>query len=308
MVLVEQMIVFFIIMGIGFWCGKKGFINDDNAKNLSWIVVNIATPAMILSAGMNTESSIKGKSLVFGFLVAIAVYAFNIAISFLIIPLLRVPKEDVSIYRVMTIFSNVGFMGLPILQAAYGSEAVLYGAIFQFPYNFLMYTYGIAAIRGDKPDREGFNLGKILNVGVISCVIAIALYISGLRMPGFITSSAWYLGNLAAPLSMMVIGQSLVRISVKDLLGDARLLGFSLIKLIPLPFIGMLFVKLFIQDQLILNVCYIMLAAPIGSMTAMVAQQYGGNYSLASRGVALSTILSVVTIPLGSFLIKILNL
>ena len=304
MILFQQMIVLFILMGIGFFCGKKSFLTDSGAKTLSWIVVNIATPALILSAGMNEESTIRGSSLLFGFLVTLSVYVFLIVISFVILPILRVPGDDKSIYRVMTIFSTVGFMGLPILQATYGPEAVLYGSLFQFPFNLLMYTYGIAAIRGDNPFKDGSSLKKVLNVGVISCIISIAIYVSGIHMPSFISASAKYLSNLAAPLSMMVIGQSMTSIKVKELFGDVRLLVFSLIRLIIIPVVGILLLGLFINDGMILRVCYILMAMPIGSMTAMIAQQYGGNYALASKGEALSTLLSVVTIPLISLLIQ----
>ncbi len=303
MVLLQQMIVLFILMGIGFLCGKKKFLTDEGSKTLSWIVVNVATPAMILSAGMNYESAIRGRQLAVGFLVAVLVYVFLIVMSFIILPLVRVPAEDKAVYRVMAIFSNIGFMGLPIIRAAYGEEAVLFGALFQFHYNFLMYTYGIAAIKGENPFKGG-SLNKILNVGVISSTLGILLFVSGVHMPEVLRISAKHLSNLAAPLSMMVIGQSMIHFKFKEMFEDVRLLVFSLIKLLSLPIIGVLLLRLFIDDPMIINVCYIMLATPIGSMTAMVAQQYGSNYGLASRGVALSTVLSVVTIPLLSLVLQ----
>ncbi len=303
MVLLQQMIVLFILMGIGFLCGKKKFLTDEGSKTLSWIVVNVATPAMILSAGMNYESAIRGRQLAVGFLVAVLVYVFLIVMSFIILPLVRVPDEDKEVYRVMAIFSNIGFMGLPIIRAAYGEEAVLFGALFQFPYNFLMYTYGIAAIKGENPFKGG-SLNKILNVGVISSTLGILLFVSGVHMPEVLRISAKHLSNLAAPLSMMVIGQSMIHFKFKEMFEDVRLLVFSLIKLLSLPIIGVLLLRLFIDDPMIISVCYIMLATPIGSMTAMVAQQYDSNYGLASRGVALSTVLSVVTIPLLSLVLQ----
>ena len=303
MVLLQQMIVLFILMGIGFFCGKKRFLTDEGSKTLSWIVVNVATPAMILSAGMNYESAIRGRQLAVGFLVAVLVYVFLIVMSFIILPLVRVPAEDKAVYRVMAIFSNIGFMGLPIIRAAYGEEAVLFGALFQFPYNFLMYTYGIAAIKGENPFKGG-SLNKILNVGVISSTLGILLFVSGVHMPEVLRISAKHLSNLAAPLSMMVIGQSMIHFQFKEMFEDVRLLVFSLIKLLSLPIIGVLLLRLFIDDPMIISVCYIMLATPIGSMTAMVAQQYDSNYGLASRGVALSTVLSVVTIPLLSLVLQ----
>ena len=166
-----------------------------------------------------------------------------------------------------------------------------------------MYTYGIAAVRGDSPFRGGMTLRKVLNAGLISSVLAIVIYITGINMPEIIKISAKHLSNLAAPLSMMVIGQSMIHIRLKELFGDVRLLVFSLVKLIVIPILGVTLLRLFIHDEMIINVCYIMLATPIASMSAMVAQQYGGNYALASRGVALSTLLSVVTIPLVELLL-----
>ncbi|MCR5156005.1 MAG: AEC family transporter [Butyrivibrio sp.] len=304
MVLLQQMIVLFILMGIGFFCGKKSFLSDEGSKTLSWVVVNVATPAMILSAGMNDESTVRGRELAIGFLVALLIYAFQILMSFVILPLIRVPAGDGGVYRVMTIFSNIGFMGLPILQAVYGQEAVLYGALFQFPFNFLMYTYGIAALRGENPFRNLKSINSIINVGVISTLLSVVIYVLEIPMPEFLKVSAGHLRNLAAPLSMLVIGQSLIHFKVKDMLEDLRLLVFSLIKLLVVPVVGMLIFRCFISDALILNVCFIMLATPIASMCAMMAQQYGGNYSLASKGVALSTVLSVVTIPLLSLVLQ----
>ncbi|RKM61411.1 AEC family transporter [Butyrivibrio sp. CB08] len=301
MVLVQQMIVLFVMIGIGFVCGKKKFITNEFARNLSWLVVNVATPAMILAAGMNEESAIRGSDLAFAFLLTGFVYAFLIAVSFVLLPLVRVPSEDKSVYRVMTIFTNIGFMGLPILQAAYGDEAVLYGSLFQFPFNFLIYTYGIAALRGESAFKGGLKFSKFLNAGIISCLISLTIYIAHIPMPSFIVSSARSLGSVAAPLSMMVIGQSLTQIDLKEMLSDVRLWLFSLIKLTIVPAIGIFLLGLFVRDKMLLQVCFIMLATPIASMCAMLPQQYGGNYKLAAKGVALSTLLSVVTIPLVSF-------
>ncbi len=302
MVLFQQMAVLFIIMGIGFFCGKKRFITDELAKGLSWIVVNVATPCMILAAGMNDESTIRGKELLSAFGFILLVYGFLIALSFVVLPFFRIPAQDKGVYRVMFIFSNIGFMGLPIIQAAYGDEALLYGALFQFPFNFLIYTYGIAALRGESPIQSGFKLSKFVNTGIISCIISLTIYTLELPMPGFIVSSCKSLGGLAAPLSMMVIGQSMTHISLKDMFGDIRLLAFSVVKQLFVPILGVLLLGFIIKDDTLIKVCFVMLAVPIGSMCAMLPQQYGGNYRLASKGVALSTLLSVVTIPLVSLI------
>ncbi len=102
---------------------------------------------------------------------------------------------------------------------------------------------------------------------------------------------------------MMVIGASLATINLKKLFTDLRLLLFSVIKLLVLPAVGVMVIRQFVDNEVILGVCLVMLATPVGSMTAMLAQQYDGDYEMASKGVALTTILSVATIPLVSMLV-----
>lgn len=303
MLLLQQMIVLFIFMGIGFYCGKKGFISDSSAKTLSFIVVNIANPAMILNAGLSDEASIQGKELAFMFILAIGVFAFLILLGYIIPPILRVPAEDIGPYKVMIIFNNIGFMGFPILQAAYGPQSLLYASLFLFPFNILIYTYGIACMGKNSQEKESFDLSKAVNVGTIACAVSLIIYIFGIPVPDFLKTTASSLSGLTGPLSMMVIGQSMINMKAKEMFGDIRLFIFSLIKLVAVPVVGIMILKLFITDELILNVCYIMLATPVASMAAMLAQQFDGDYKLASKGVALTTILSVITIPLVSLLI-----
>lgn len=303
MILLQQMIVLFIFMGIGFFCGKKGYVNDNATKTLSFIVVNIANPAMILYSGMSDEATIQGKELAFMFLLAIGVFAFLILLAYIIPVVLRVPANDLGPYRIMTIFNNIGFMGFPILQAAYGPQSLLYASLFLFPFNFLIYTYGIACMKPKKQEGKGFDPSKAINVGTIACVLALTIYIARIPVPAFLQTTASSLSGLTGPLSMMVIGQSMIHIKAKDMFGDVRLIIFSLLKLIAIPIAGIFILRLFITDELILNVCYIMLATPVASMSAMLAQQYDGDYELASKGVAVTTILSVITIPLVSLLI-----
>lgn len=303
MLLLQQMLVLFFYMGIGFICGKKNIITDDVAKTFSWIVVNIANTALILSAGASNTKTVTGKALAATFVVAIGVFLFLILLGYLLLPLLRVPAVDKGVFRVMTIFSNIGFMGFPVISAVYGEEALLYASIFLFPYNILIYTYGICTMQKENDGNGRIQWKKICNVGVIAGVISLICYLADVQVPSFVQTAVSGLSGLTAPLSMIVIGQSMVHIRIRELFADIRLLIFSVIKLIAIPIFGILLLRIWINDPVLLGVCLIMLATPVGSMTAMLAQQYNGDYMLASKGVSLTTILSVVTIPLVSAII-----
>ena len=301
MLLLEQMIVLFILMGIGFFCYKKGIITDEVSRKLSAIVVNIANPALVLTGGMG-EEKISGQELKLTIVISLIMYAALLALAMVLPRLLRVEEKSRGTYRAMTVFSNIGFMGFPVINALYGSSALLYATFFVIPYNILIYTYGVSAIAGRsrEKERKGFFLKGIFNVGFVACIVTIMIYFANLGLPAFVESTLTHLSNLTSPLSMMVIGASLAAIDLRELFTDAKLLLFSAIKLVVIPIIGLWVIRQFVDSELLLGVCLVMLATPVGSMTAMLAQQYEGDYEMASKAVALTTILSVATMPLVS--------
>ena len=198
---------------------------------------------MIIASGMNPETLENKEKLLLTLGVALVFFAIMFVIAELLPRLLRADREDYGAYQVMTIFYNIGFMGYPLLDAMYGSEAVIHAAIFNLLYSVLIYTYGIRKMQ-TAGQCEKLNWKQLLNVGVVSCLIAVILYITGLPVPMIFEDTATRIGAITGPLSMLVIGDSL-------------------------------------------------------------AQQYDGDYRLTSRGVALTTVLSVVTMPFLFWLLKI---
>ena len=169
-------------------------------------------------------------------------------------------------------------------------------------FNLVAYTYGILLV-DPKAAKEGFHWKNLLNMGVISCVIAVVLYLSELPVPDFFKTVVSGLGGVTGPLSMMVIGISLSFMDLKDLFLDVKLLVYAAVKLLLIPVVGTLIIGHIIDNELLVAVCMVMLATPVASMVAMLSQQYDHNVELASKGVALTTVLSVVTIPLVSAIV-----
>ncbi|MBQ6787129.1 MAG: AEC family transporter [Lachnospiraceae bacterium] len=306
MILLQQMMVLFIIMMIGYLCRRIGLFGAEASKLLSGIVVNVANPALILSSSINKESTIQGKELALTMGLAISFYVVLLVLAEIIPRLLRVEERDYGVYKVMTVFSNIGFMGFPLLTAMYGNESLLYASLFLIPYNVLIYTYGVGALcKTEETVKEGKKAipwKKIFNIGVIACIISVILYLTRLRVPQVIEDVTDTLGNLTAPLSMMVIGDAMSQMKIKELLKDKKLMIFTGIKILVIPIIGLFLVKQLGLNPMLTGVCLVMLSTPVGSMTAMLAQQYDGNYELASKGVALTTLLSVITMPIVSMI------
>lgn len=368
MVMLQQMIVMFLMMAVGYLCYRKQILTEEVSRKVSAIVVKVANPCMILSSAL-TDQQMQGKELVQTLAIVVMMHVFLLVMAQLLPRILCIQKESRGAYAAMTVFANIGFMGFPVLAAMYGNGALLYGAVFQIPFNILIYTYGVAVLTrkpgacvktepgvnaevdvkaepdvksevdvkagldvkaepngktGERQDAQGITAAvngkseniengseqqgklqgtveivkKIFNIGVIACITAMLLYFLQTPVPSFLQAFITNLGNLTAPLSMMIIGASLAQMPLKELFLDKKLLLFSLVKLLLLPAVWMIMVNRVAEQEILRGVCLVMMATPAGSMTAMLAQQYGGDYETASRGVALTTVLSVITMPL----------
>ena len=356
MVMLQQMIVMFLMMAVGYLCYRKQILTEEVSRKVSAIVVKVANPCMILSSAL-TDQQMQGKELVQTLAIVVMMYVFLLVMAQLLPRILCIQKESRGAYAAMTVFANIGFMGFPVLAAMYGNGALLYGAVFQIPFNILIYTYGVAVLTrkpgacvktepgvnaevdvkaepdvksepngktGERQDAQGITAAvngkseniengseqqgklqgtveivkKIFNIGVIACIAAMLLYFLQTPVPSFLQAFITNLGNLTAPLSMMIIGASLAQMPLRELFLDKKLLLFSLVKLLLLPAVWMIMVNRVAEQEILRGVCLVMMATPAGSMTAMLAQQYGGDYETASRGVALTTVLSVITMPL----------
>ena len=297
MVLLQQMGILFVYMMIGYVACKKEYFDQEFGKKLSWLVVNVANPMLAISAVVNNEEQIAKKDFYVTVLLAICFYAFFLILAQILPRLIGVQKSDIGVYKMMTTFNNIGFMGLPVIAAAYGNGALIYAVPFSIMFNILCYTWGIQTLCGG---GEKGNWKRIINIGTISGIISIVLFFMQIPVPKMICSLSAGLSNLTGPLSMLVIGISIAAMELKDLFTDVKLLKFALIKLLAVPVAAMLLVCQVIDNRLICEVFLVMMATPAASMCAMLSQQYGGDYELAAKGVALTTILSVVTMPIVS--------
>lgn len=297
MVLLQQMGILFVYMMIGYVACKKEYFDQEFGKKLSWLVVNVANPMLAISAVVNNEEQIAKKDFYVTVLLAICFYAFFLILAQILPRLIGVQKSDIGVYKMMTTFNNIGFMGFPVIAAAYGNGALIYAVPFSIMFNILCYTWGIQTlcVGGEKG-----NWKRIINIGTISGIISIVLFFMQIPVPKMICSLSAGLSNLTGPLSMLVIGISIAAMELKDLFTDVKLLKFALIKLLAVPVAAMLLVCQVIDNRLICEVFLVMMATPAASMCAMLSQQYGGDYELAAKGVALTTILSVVTMPIVS--------
>ncbi len=298
MILLQQMAIFFFIMFLGFLAARKGIVDTGVSKSLSWIIVNIANPALILSGGISgARTGTSGGEIGTSLVLAVGMFGSLMFLAWLFPLLLRMEYRKRGGYRLMFVFTNLGFMGFPLISNVYGKGALIHATLYVLLFNLLIYTYGILCIQYDSEAPRESRWKSIGNPGVVMGVAAVVIYMLKLSLPGVVVQAADMLSSLTGPLSMLVIGASFADMDMKELYRDKKLLLFVLVRLTVVPILAIWLVKGIVGDGMVCNVFRIMIATPVASMCAMMAKQYSRDDNLVTRGVALSTLLSVVTIP-----------
>ncbi|MBN9647701.1 AEC family transporter [Terrisporobacter glycolicus] len=294
-VIVNQMLVLFIVMIIGYITNKKNILDVNVNKKISSLLLNITAPALILSSVVNRDKAGDPKLVLDIAVLAIILYAILPFLGIVLAKILKVPKEDENLYQFMTIFSNVGFVGFPVIESIFGSEAVFFAAIINLVFNVFCYSYGIYLI--SESNKLSFDIKTLINPGIIVSIIAIIIYITNMEVPLVIKETTSMIGGITTPLAMMLIGSSLGEIPIKEVFLEKRLYPYTFIKQIIMPIIFFLILKPFVTNELILGIIIIVSAMPVATITIMFCNEYEGNISLASKTIFITTLCSVVTIP-----------
>jgi predicted permease len=215
--------------------------------------------------------------------------------AILIPKLLKVSKSDIGVHRFMLMFSNTGFLGLPVIYALWGSEGVFNAIIFNLPYYTLMFTIGVHFITNGKNNK--FNYKIFITPPIIANIVGLLLFTLNLNMPEVITLSLSNIGSLTTPLALIIIGVSLASVNIRNTFTTYIYYIYCFLKLLIIPFLVFILLRSFGIEGTTLGVIVVLSGMPIPSNGVILAKQYGANELLASEGVFISTLLSFLTIP-----------
>lgn len=305
-VVINQMVQLFIILGLGYFLNKIDLFDDKLNKKLNKLLLNVTTPAMVLASVSSTKQSSNNVEVIFVFFVAIIIFALLPLISYVLVRIMNIPVHQRGLYMFMTVFSNIGFMGFPVMKAIFGNEAVFYTAIFNMVFNFLVFTLGIVLINYGTTNQVRLRARNLLSPGIISSIVAIIIYFLKIPIPTVLGSTFDMVGNITTPIAMMLIGSTLANINIKEVFTEFRIYPYTIIKQLLIPVIAYPILKYFITSPLVLGVALINLAIPVGNSAVLFTNEYGGDVALAAKSVFITTLISVFTIPLivAMFLIK----
>lgn len=226
--------------------------------------------------------------------VSVAFFALLIALAAVLVCIVPTPKPERSLDQLMLVFTNLAFMGIPIIQAFYGAQGVAMLSMFLLVFNFLVFTYGVMLVSGN----GSINLRQLVNPGVVSALIALLFGLTGWRLPSPVESALSSIGSINTPMAMMIIGSSLAHSDIRAAFSNPRLYRVSLLRLIvmPLVFIGLALVVPI--NRMLAGICVIVAAMPIAGNCSMLSDIYTPEDMTASHATIVSTLLSGVTLPL----------
>lgn len=297
MVVFQTMLKLFLLLILGFVLFKCHIFDEYTNKKISALIVNVASPMLIISSIAGVEGS--NKSIVFLMIGAgILMYIGFIILGKIINRIFPFPKKDWPVYECMVVFANTGFMGYPVLLDVFGQEAVFYASLIHMAFNFFVYTYAIMCLTKGDDSEFKLNFKQLLTPGIILIFVGIFIYLFDIQLPSVLMDTINSVGSLTAPLSMMMIGSSLAVYPIKDSFTDWRSYLFAFVRLMIVPFVTMIMCRLLHIDAYYANITIITNAMPVGSMVLMLATQYNANVKIVTRNIVVSTLLSVITIPI----------
>lgn len=293
--LFEKMVVLFTILFAGFFCGKAGIMDVESNKSLSRLVANLTNPMLVLASVMTDERLLSPAEVLQVTLLAAGCYAFLIASSLLLPRLLHLNARESGPYRFFYIFSNIGFMGYPLVRAMFGEGAMFHLTIFVLFFQLVCWSYGAQTISGEGRFRLSWRILK--TPCVLSALLAYAIYLSGVHIPRIIADVVKTTGEITSPLAMLILGCALSQCSLRDVFGRPKLYLLALIKLIVVPLAAFFVLRTFIKDPLLLSLTTVVLAMPAATNATILTYQNHGDDRLAASGVFLTTLLSVASVP-----------
>lgn len=301
-IILHQLLTLFLLMGFGFVLFRIGWMPPDFNRALTRLLIHVAMPLLIFDSVLKLEQRAPLSTVLLVLSAALSLYLMLPLFGWVISRALYVPKAQRGLYIYMTTFSNVGFMGFPLISALLGPEAVFYTALFNLIFNLSSFSYGILLISSGNESKESPRLSMLLSPGILLSLLALIWYFAALPFPAPAADVIGYLGGLTTPLAMLLTGASIASMKFGDMVRDIRMYPFLLLKQIALPLCLYPLFRFFIRDELILNVSLIMLSLPVANSAVLFSIEYHADEALAARGVFLTTLCSIATIPIVVFL------
>lgn len=297
--IVGQISIMYVLMMIGYIVYKKKLVNDEGSKQLSNLLVWVINPLIMLTRYQMEFSMDKLIGLGISFIVSLGAMLIGFLVGKIVF------KKEQRIDKFAIGFANAGFIGIPLVTNIIGLDQVFFLSAYLVCFNILSYTYGIYLVSNNK---SLITIKKIfLNPGIIAVILGLIIFISPIKLPKFLYDSFNLVGQTNTPIAMILLGTYIAKAEIVTLFNNKYAYFVCFIKLIVIPMVILLLFK-FLPSNLdeTKKVVLIAMSTPVGLTVPMFSQMYGGDYEYGAKLVGLSTLLSLLTIPIILYLANVI--
>ena len=331
-IILQQMGVICILVVIGIYLYQKKVIDNSTSQKLSTIVVDVCNPALILGSILSGHMTATHNDLLIAIALGAAFYVILVILGFVIPRILKSEPYNRKFYNLITVYTNTGFLGLPIAKAILPANAILYVIVINIFYSLFFYTHGMAILHSgidntshssennnEKASKKintsdtDVNEGKhkhpllaIFNIGTMMALMSLVVYWFEITFPPIISNTIEYIGNATVFMSMTLLGVSIARSNFFKSFKNIRIWLYIVIRMIivPIIFVVIMYFTGF-NNEATLAVC-LMAAVPAGSLPLITAEKMGLDTEILSSSIAMTTFMSIFTITAIMSIVSIL--
>lgn len=294
--LLTKMVIFVVLMVIGYIGARTKLLNGEFTKAASKLTLNVFMSATIINSVIANPPQLSGGELAEVMLACCVSIGLGYLLSALMVRLLPFNRERKPLMELLISVTNTMFIGVPVAEPVFGSQAVFYIAMSCIPFNVLLYTYGVWRMN-QSGERVKLHLKDMVCVPLIATVAALLIFVLDIPVPAVAKELCSTLSAATMPMSMLVIGSSLGRVSLLDAFKEKSLYFVSLMRLVLVPLLTLPVLRLITADPVLLGAMVIIAGCPSGIVVTVLAIQYGRDAEYTSKGILLNTVLSMVTLP-----------
>lgn len=302
-IVLEKIGIMFLILALGVICFKKGLFDEALTKRLSTFLLQVVNPAVIFVSYQISYTNELLVSLGYSFALSVLAFLIQIAVTYLV-----VGKHSVNsaVERLSVIYSNCGFFGIPLANSLFGREGVFFLTGYLTVFYLFFWTHGVILMIGKSGVKE--TVRNLLSPAIVGVVLGLVCFVGRIKLPSVLVDAFDSVGSMNTPLAMLVAGATLAQSNLVSSFTNLRIYLISAFKLLLVPMAVALVFSFLPLDPVMLLVIIIAVACPVAASCTMFALRYGKDSIYASQLFIVTTLLSIVTIPLVVFLSNLLGI
>lgn len=289
-ILFQQLLIMFAMLALGAWMKKRGMMAEQTFKDLGVFLLYVISPIVVFRGYLVPHNDINTSRLIVSFIASFLSLLMVIGIAFIIYR-----KDGMSVFA--SIFTNSGFMGIPLVVALFSQEAVFVLSPFLSWLFVIQWTLGIVVITKDIKSMSFFKV--ITNPVIVASIIGVIVYFLYIPIPTVVDDFLSRIATMLMPVAMIVLGSSFANLSIKRTLLDRRVWLMVFVRLFVLPLFVIVALTFIAKDySLVAYTLLVAMSAPIGANVAILAQQYDRDTQLAASQIMMTTLFSILSMPL----------